>query len=364
MAGNTFGKLFCVTTAGESHGAALVAIVDGVPPGIALTEADLQCDLDRRKPGASKFTTQRKEDDQVSILSGVFEGVTTGTPIALVIHNKDQKSKDYQKVKDTFRPGHADYTYLMKYGRRDHRGGGRASARETAMRVAAGAIAKKFLASFGILVRAHVIQIGDVYAKRSDSIDWQTVADNAFFCADANAVPQFEALIERTRKEGTSVGARLEVVAQGVMAGLGEPIFDRLDADLAHALMGINAVKAVEIGMGVEAAASFGHQVCDELSPSGFLSNHAGGILGGISSGQPICARIALKPTPSITTPRRSIDTQGKAVEMRTTGRHDPCVGIRAVPIAEAMVALVLADHLMRHRAQNADVTVPLSPIA
>lgn len=367
MAGNSIGQLFRVTTCGESHGAALLAIVDGVPPDLALTEADLQHELDRRKPGTSRYTTQRKEADEVEIVSGVFEGKTTGTPIGLIIRNTDQKSKDYSAIKDTFRPNHADYTYTMKYGTRDYRGGGRSSARETAMRVAAGAIAKKYLRErLGIEVRGYVSQIGGVVAASMDEsqIDWAFVNSNAFFCADPNAVPEFEALIDECRRQGTSVGAKITVFATGVPVGLGEPVFDRLDADIAHAMMGINAVKGVEIGDGMAVAEQFGHSSRDELTPQGFRANHAGGILGGISSGQTIRVQIALKPTASITNAGRSIDVHGQAVDMLTKGRHDPCVGVRATPIAEAMLAIVLLDHYLRQRGQNADITPPLAPIA
>lgn len=354
MSGNSFGKLFTVTTFGESHGIALGCIVDGCPPGLELSEADLQLDLDRRKPGTSKYTTQRREDDEVQILSGVFEGKTTGTAIGLLIKNKDQKSKDYSDIKDTFRPAHADYTYQQKYGVRDYRGGGRSSARETAMRVAAGAIAKKYLkARYGIEVRGYVSQIGDITPK---AFDWGAVEQNPFFCPDPAVVPEMEALIDQLRRDGSSIGAKVTVIASGVMPGLGEPIFDRLDADLAHALMSINAVKGVEIGAGFESVAQRGEQHRDELTPEGFLSNNAGGILGGISSGQDIVANIALKPTSSLRIPGRSIDSSGKPLEVVTTGRHDPCVGVRATPIAEAMMAIVIMDHALRHRGQNADV--------
>ena len=362
MAGNSIGQLFRVTTCGESHGAGLMAIVDGVPPGLALSAADLQVDLDRRKPGTSKFATQRKEDDQVEIISGVFEGKTTGTSIGLLIPNTDQKSKDYGNIAQTFRPGHADYTYTQKYGFRDYRGGGRSSARETAMRVAAGAIAKKYLAEkFGILIRGHVTQIG---TEQAQHLDWNEVNNNAFFCGDAEAVPRFAALVTALREQGTSCGARLEIFAENVPVGWGEPVFDRLDADIAHAMMSINAVKGVEIGDGFAVAGQFGHQSRDELSPEGFKANHAGGILGGISSGQAIRVAIALKPTASITTLGQSINLQGQACEVMTKGRHDPCVGVRATPIAEAMLAIVLMDHYLRHRGQNADVQPPLAPIA
>ena len=354
MAGNTLGQLFTVTTFGESHGPALGCIVDGCPPGMALSEADLQRDLDRRRPGTSRYATQRKEPDQVKILSGVFEGKTTGTPIGLLIENTDQKSKDYSKIKSTFRPAHADYTYLHKYGIRDYRGGGRSSARETAMRVAAGGIAKKYLRErYGIDIRGYVSEMGDL---RIDSFSWDEVENNPFFCPDAALVPHMEKLIDQLRKEGSSIGARVTVAATGLFPGLGEPIFDRLDADIAHALMSINAVKGVEIGCGFQSIAQRGEEHRDELTPEGFASNNAGGILGGISSGQDIVAHIALKPTSSITTPGNSIDLEGNPVKVSTTGRHDPCVGVRATPIAEAMLALVLMDHVMRHRAQNLDV--------
>lgn len=366
MAGNSIGQVFRVTTCGESHGPGLLAIVDGVPPGLELCAADLQIDLDRRKPGTSKYATQRREDDEVEIISGVFEGKTTGTSIGLLIRNTNQKSKDYSDIKDTFRPGHADYTYSMKYGFRDYRGGGRSSARETAMRVAAGAIAKKYLADrLGVQIHGHVTQIGDEHARAISpkQIDWHFVNSNPFFCADELAIPRFEALIDRLRREGSSCGAKLEIIASSVPVGLGEPVFDRLDADIAHAMMSINAVKGVEIGDGMAVAGQFGHVSRDELTPDGFTANHAGGILGGISSGQDIVVSIALKPTSSITTKGRSIDTQGQALEMLTKGRHDPCVGVRATPIAEAMLAIVLLDHYLRHRGQNADVTPPISPI-
>ncbi|SDL81834.1 chorismate synthase [Modicisalibacter muralis] len=355
MSGNTFGKLFTVTTFGESHGPALGAIVDGCPPGLPLTEADLQDDLNRRRPGTSRHTTQRREPDAVRILSGVFEGVTTGTPIGLLIENTDQRSKDYSAIKDRFRPAHADYTYHHKYGVRDYRGGGRSSARETAMRVAAGAIAKKYLATQGIVVRGYMSQLGPIAI---DFKSWDGVNDNAFFCPDPDKVAELEAFMDQLRRDQDSVGARISVVAEGVPVGLGEPIFDRLDAELAHGLMSINAVKGVEIGDGFAAVTQRGSEHRDEMTPQGFQSNHAGGVLGGISSGQPLVAHLALKPTSSITQPGRSIDRHGNPVEVITKGRHDPCVGIRATPIAEAMMALTLIDHLLRHRAQNADVRV------
>ncbi|MDP1773687.1 MAG: chorismate synthase [Methylobacter sp.] len=354
MSGNSIGKLFTVTSFGESHGPAIGCIVDGCPPGMALTEADLQEDLDRRKPGTSRHTTQRREADEVKILSGVFEGKTTGTPIALQIENTDQRSKDYSKIADTFRPGHADYTYQQKYGIRDYRGGGRSSARETAMRVAAGGIAKKYLKEqAGIEIRGYLSQLGPI---KIEKVDWAVIDSNPFFCPDADKVEEMEAYMDALRKEGESIGARIEVVATNVPPGLGEPIFDRLDADLAHALMSINAVKGVEIGDGFDCIDSKGTQFRDEITPDGFLSNHAGGILGGISSGQHVTASIALKPTSSLRLPGRSINLQGEAIEVVTEGRHDPCVGIRATPIAEAMMAIVIMDHLLRHRAQNINV--------
>lgn len=353
MSGNTYGKLFTVTTFGESHGPALGCIIDGCPPGIELTEADLQRDLDRRKPGTSRHTTQRREADEVKILSGVFEGKTTGTPIGLLIENTDQRSKDYSNIAETFRPAHADYVYTHKYGFRDYRGGGRSSARETAMRVAAGAVAKKYLSQKGIEVRGYLSQLGPI---KIDSFDWAQVEQNPFFCPDASKVAEMEEYMDALRKEGNSIGAKISVKASGVPVGLGEPIFDRLDADLAHALMSINAVKGIEIGDGFAAVEQKGTEHRDEMTPEGFLSNHAGGILGGISTGQDITAHIALKPTSSLRLPGRSINDKGEAIEVVTQGRHDPCVGIRATPIAEAMMAIVLMDHLLRHRAQNADV--------
>ena len=350
MSGNTFGQMFALTTYGESHGAALGAIVDGCPPGIGLSEADIQPALDRRRPGQSRYTTQRREADRVRILSGVFEGRTTGTPIGLVIENQDQKSKDYEDIRDLFRPAHADFTYHHKYGHRDHRGSGRASARETAMRVAAGAIARKCLADLtGTRVRGYVSAIGEV---RPDFRSWAAVAENPFFCPDPDAVPRLAELIEQVRRAGDSIGAEVTVVADGVPTGLGEPVFAKLDADLAGALMGINAVKAVAIGDGFDVVRQRGTEHRDEMSAEGFLSNHAGGVLGGISSGQEIVARIALKPTSSLTTPGRTIDKAGRETSVVTKGRHDPCVGIRATPIAEAMVALVLMDHYLRDRGQ------------
>jgi len=355
MSGNTFGKLFTVTTFGESHGPALGAIVDGCPPGIPISEEDLQHDLDRRRPGSSRHTTQRKEPDQVRILSGVFEGKTTGTSIGLLIENTDQRSNDYSKIKDQFRPAHADYTYHHKYGHRDYRGGGRSSARETAMRVAAGAIAKKVLAAQGIQIRGYMSQLGPINIEFKT---WDAVGENAFFCPDPDKVAELETYMDQLRRDQDSVGAEITVIADGVPVGLGEPVFDRLDADLAHGLMSINAVKGIEIGAGFGCIAQRGSEHRDEMTPEGFLSNHAGGVLGGISSGQPIVARLALKPTSSITTPGRSIDVHGQPVEVITKGRHDPCVGIRATPIAEAMMAITLLDHWLRHRGQNGDVSV------
>ena len=355
MAGNTIGQLFRVTTFGESHGIALGCIVDGVPPNMALSEADIQPDLDRRKPGTSRYTTPRREDDEVQILSGVFEGKTTGTSIGMIIKNGDQRSQDYSEIKDRFRPGHADFTYQQKYGIRDYRGGGRSSARETAMRVAAGAIAKKYLREqFGIEVRGFLSQIGKVKISPQSlaNIDWAEVNSNPFFCPDKSAVEKFDELIRELKKQGDSIGAKLTVVAENVPVGLGEPVFDRLDADLAHALMSINAVKGVEIGDGFAVVEQQGSEHRDEMTPEGFLSNHAGGILGGISSGQPIIATIALKPTSSITIPGHSVNLNNEPVEVVTKGRHDPCVGIRAVPIAEAMMAIVLLDQLLRFQAQ------------
>ncbi len=359
MSGNTLGKLFCVTSFGESHGPAIGCIVDGCPPGMELSEADIQPELDRRKPGTSKYVTQRKEEDKVRILSGVFEGKTTGTPIALLIENTDQRSYDYAKIAQVFRPNHADYAYVQKYGIRDHRGGGRSSARETAVRVAAGAVAKKWLRQkFGIEVRGYLAQVGDIALELKD---WDAVNANAFFSPDPARVPELEALIDRLRSDGDSIGARVNVVASNVPPGFGEPVYDRLDAELAYALMGINAVKGVEIGDGMKVVGMRGTEHRDEMSPQGFLGNHSGGVAGGISTGQDVLCSIAIKPTSSITTHGKSIDQDGNAVDMRTTGRHDPCVGIRAVPIAEAMVALVLIDHALRHRAQCGDVE-PATP--
>ena len=357
MSGNTIGRLFTVTTFGESHGPALGCIVDGCPPGLELSEADLQQDVDRRRTGTSHFVSQRREADQVRILSGVFEGRTTGTPIGILIENTDARSRDYDRIKDRFRPGHADYTYQQKYGVRDYRGGGRASARETVMRTAAGAIARRYLATrLGVRIYGFLSQVG---ALTLEAVDPAFAYQNPFFCPDPQRVPELEELIWKIRSAGDSVGARVTVVASGVPPGLGEPVFDRLDADIAHALMGINAVKAVELGAGVRSAAQRGSEHRDELTPDGFLSNHAGGVLGGISSGQDIVAHLTVKPTSSIQLPGRTIDVAGNPVEIVTTGRHDPCVGLRAVPIAEAMLAIVLMDHYLRQRAQNADVKSP-----
>ena len=357
MSGNTFGRLFTVTTFGESHGLGLGCIIDGCPPGLELSAADLQPDLDRRKPGASRFTTQRKEPDEVQILSGVFEGRTTGTPIGLLIMNADQKSKDYSKIKDVFRPAHADYTYQQKYGARDYRGGGRSSARETAMRVAAGAVAKKWLKErYGVSIRGCLSALGPLQVSKTD---WDLVETNPFFCGDATLIPALEDYMTQIRRDGVSIGAKLEIVAEGLPPGWGEPIFDRLDADIASAMMGINAVKGVEVGAGFAVVNQRGSEHRAELTAEGFLSNNAGGVLGGISSGQPISVGIALKPTSSIQVPGPSIAIDGNAADVITTGRQDPCVGLRAVPIAEAMLALVLMDHALRHRGQNADVVSP-----
>ena len=364
MSGNTFGKLFTVTTFGESHGLALGCIVDGCPPGLSLTEEDLQHDLDRRKPGQSRYTTQRREADQVKILSGVFEGKTTGTPIGLLIENTDQRSKDYSNIKDQYRPAHADYPYMQKYGVRDYRGGGRSSARETAMRVAAGAIAKKYLKEFhGIEVQGYLSQLGPI---KIETVDWNEVHNNPFFCPDASKVAEMEEYMQALNKEGNSIGAKISVTATGMPPGLGEPIFDRLDADLAHALMSINAVKGVEIGAGFDCVEQKGTEHRDEITPEGFLSNQAGGVLGGISTGQDLVASLALKPTSSLHLPGRSVNVHGEPVEVVTKGRHDPCVDIRATPIAEAMMALVIMDHLLRHRGQNGGVehNIPVIPSA
>ena len=362
MSGNTFGTLFSLTSFGESHGPAIGCVVDGCPPGLALAEGDIQRELDRRRPGTSRHVTQRREPDTVEILSGVFDGCTTGTPIALLIRNQDQRSKDYANIADTFRPGHADYTYWQKYGIRDYRGGGRQSARETAVRVAAGAIARKWLRErCGVQIRGHLTQLGP---NRIPFESWEHVDANPFFVANATLVPELEAFMDRLRKEGDSCGARIEVVAQGVPVGWGEPVYGKLDADLAAAMMSINAVKGVEIGAGFAAVAQRGTEHSDEMTPEGFLSNHAGGILGGISTGQDVTVAIAVKPTSSIRLDRRSIDKAGGPVIVNTHGRHDPCVGIRATPIAEAMLAIVLMDHALRHRAQNADVRTGTPRIA
>ena len=362
MSGNTIGRLYCVTSFGESHGPAYGGVVDGCPPGLALAAEDIQKELDRRKPGTSRHVTQRRESDTIEILSGVFEGRTTGTPIGFLIRNEDQRSKDYSTLAETFRPGHADYTYWQKYGIRDPRGGGRASARETTVRVAAGAIARKWLReNHGVVIRGHMTQLGPLEIPFRT---WDEVGQNAFFAANLDIVPELEAFMDELRTAGDSVGARIAVVAEGVPPGWGEPVYDRLDADIAYAMMGINAVKGVEIGAGFAAVTQRGSEHGDELTPEGFLSNNAGGMLGGISTGQDVVVSIALKPTSSIRIPRRSIDQQGNPVTVETTGRHDPCVGIRATPIAEAMLALVLVDHALRHRAQNADVATRTPRIA
>ena len=361
MSGNTLGRLFCVTSFGESHGPALGCVVDGCPPGLPLCAEDIQQELNRRKPGTSRHVTQRRESDSVEILSGVFEGLTTGTPIGLLIRNEDQRSQDYSKIAGAFRPGHADYTYLQKYGIRDYRGGGRASARETAVRVAAGAIAKKWLhARYGVVIRGYLAQLGPHVIPFKN---WEDVNQNPFFAADAGVVETLETYMDALRKSGDSIGARINVEASGVPVGWGEPVYDRLDAEIAFAMMSINAVKGVEVGDGFASVNQKGTEHGDEMSPLGFLSNHAGGVLGGISTGQNIRVSLAVKPTSSIRLPRNSIDVGGLAAEVATTGRHDPCVGIRATPIAEAMLALVLMDHALRHRAQNADVVAPFPPI-
>lgn len=362
MSGNTLGLLFSVTTFGESHGPAIGAVIDGCPPGMTLSAEDIQPDLDRRKPGTSRHVTQRKEEDLVEILSGVYEGKTTGTPICLLIRNTDQRSKDYSNIAETFRPGHADYTYWHKYGVRDPRGGGRSSARLTAPTVAAGAVAKKWLREkFGIEIHGFMSQLGDIHIP---FMDWNEVPNNPFFAPNAEIVPELETYMDALRKDGDSVGARIEVVATGVPVGWGEPLFDRLDADIAHAMMGLNAVKGVEIGAGFHAVSQRGSEHGDELTPEGFVGNNAGGILGGISTGQDISVSLAIKPTSSIRTPRRSIDKAGDPAVVETFGRHDPCVGIRATPIAEALLALVLIDHALRHRAQCGDVSVQTPAIA
>jgi chorismate synthase len=366
VSGNSFGRSFVVTSFGESHGPAIGGVVDGCPPGLPLAAEDLQRDLDRRAPGRSRHTTQRRESDQVQILSGVFEGETTGAPIGLLIENQDQRSKDYSEIATRFRPGHADYSYTMKYGRRDYRGGGRSSARETAIRVAAGGIAKRCLRQLaGIEVRGCLSRLGPIAlpVPGDADFDWAQVDRNPFFCGAEARVAELEAFMDDLRKSGDSIGAEVTVLGHGLPPGLGEPIFDRLDADIAHALMSINAVKGVEIGAGFASVAQRGTEHRDEMTPDGFLSNNAGGVLGGISTGQDVVARLALKPTSSIRLPGRSVDLSGAATEIVTKGRHDPCVGIRATPIAEAMLALVLADHLLRQRAQNAQVVPPLAPI-
>lgn len=362
MSGSSIGKLFCVTSFGESHGPAIGCVVDGCPPGLSLATADIQAELDRRKPGTSRHVTQRKEPDEVEILSGVFEGLTTGTPIAMLIRNQDQRSRDYGNIAETFRPGHADYAYWQKYGVRDHRGGGRASARETAVRVAAGAIARKWLRErYGIVIRGYMAQLG---ALEVPFVDWQEVDCNPFFVPNAGIVPELESYMDALRKSGDSIGARINVVASGVPVGWGEPVYDRLDADIAQAMMGINAVKGVEIGAGFGSVVQKGTEHSDEMTPDGFLSNNAGGVLGGISTGQDVIVSIAIKPTSSVRLDRRSIDKQGQPVIVNTHGRHDPCVGIRATPIAEAMLALVLMDHALRHRAQCGDVVTTTPRIA
>jgi chorismate synthase len=361
MSGNSIGKLFTVTSFGESHGPAIGCIVDGCPPGLEISSTDLQHDLNRRKPGQSRYTTQRREDDEINILSGVFEGKTTGSSIGMIIENQDQKSKDYSKIKDLFRPSHADYTYHQKYGNRDYRGGGRSSARETALRVAAGGIAKKYLKQVaGIEIYGYVSQLG---AIKSEVFEKGAIENNPFFFPDPSKVKELEAYMQALLKQGNSIGAKVSVVAENMPVGLGDPVFDRLDADIAHSLMSINAVKGVEIGAGFGSVSQTGTEHRDELTPEGFLSNNSGGVLGGISSGQSILANLALKPTSSIRIPGASIDKAGRAVEVVTTGRHDPCVGIRAVPIAEAMLAITLMDHYLRHRAQNVDVSSGLAPI-
>ena len=361
MSGNSFGKLFTVTTFGESHGVAIGGVIDGCPPGLELSEADLQLDLDRRKPGTSRYTTARREDDEVQILSGVFEGKTTGTSIGVLIKNKDQRSQDYSNIKDRFRPGHADYTYEQKYGTRDYRGGGRSSARETAIRVAAGGIAKKYLKDyFGVQIHGFLSQLGPV---KIDEVDPKVTNTNPFFCPDESKLEALDEYMRELKKSGDSIGAKVSVIATGVPAGWGEPVFDRLDADIASAMMGINAVKGVEIGDGFKVVEQKGSEHRDALTPGGFASNHAGGVLGGISSGQDITVHMALKPTSSISVPGSTIDVDGNEIEIVTKGRHDPCVGIRAVPIAEAMLAITLLDHCLRHRAQNAQVSSYTAPI-
>jgi chorismate synthase len=355
MSGNTLGTLFCVTNFGESHGPAIGCVVDGCPPGMTLSVEDIQQELDRRRPGTSRHVTQRQEADQVEILSGIFEGKTTGTPIALLIRNVDARSKDYSAIADTFRPGHADYSYFKKYGVRDPRGGGRSSARLTAPTVAAGAIAKKWLAEqYGVKVRGYMSQLGTIPMPFKS---WEHVPHNPFYSANSDVVAELEAYMDQLRKDGDSAGARIEVVAEGLPAGWGEPIYDRLDADIAHAMMGLNAVKGVEIGAGFHSIVQRGSEHGDEITPEGFLTNHAGGVLGGISTGQPLTVSLAIKPTSSIRVERRSIDRAGNPVSVQTLGRHDPCVGIRATPIAESLMAIILADHALRHRAQCGEVS-------
>jgi chorismate synthase len=362
MSGNSFGNSFIVTTFGESHGVALGCVIDGCPPGLDLCEEDIQKELDKRKPGSSKYTTQRKEDDEVEILSGVFEGKTTGTPIGLLIRNKDQKSKDYDELKEVFRPSHADYVYSKKYGFRDHRGGGRSSARETAMRVAAGAVAKKYLADhLNIKVTGYLSQIGSLKIK---SIDLSEINNNPFFCPDKDILKDIENLIDQLRKEGDSIGAKIEVVVSNLPVGLGEPVFDKLEADLAKGLMSINAVKGFEVGKGFDLVVAKGSQSRDEMSPDGYLSNNSGGISGGISTGQDINVSIALKPTSSINKEGQTINSSGESQQIQVKGRHDPCVGVRATPIAEAMTALVIMDHFLRNRAQNADVVTEIPDLS
>ena len=361
MSGNSYGKLFTVTSFGESHGPAIGCVVDGCPPGMELSEVDIQGDLDLRKPGTSRHTTQRREPDQVEILSGVFEGKTTGTPIGLLIRNVDQRSKDYSDIMDRFRPGHADYTYYKKYGFRDYRGGGRSSARETAVRVAAGAIAKKYLKEkYNIEIKGYLSQLGPI---KADLVDWNEVRKNPFFCPEKEKVIEMEAYMDALRKSGDSVGAKITVVATGMLPGLGEPVFDRLDADIAHSMMSINAAKGVEIGAGFDCIEQKGTEHRDEITPEGFMSNHAGGVLGGISSGQDLIVHTAFKPTSSLRLPGKTINLDGEPTEVITKGRHDPCVGIRATPICEAMLAITVLDHVLRHRAQNKDVTTDLPDI-
>ena len=362
MSGNTFGTLFCVTSFGESHGPAIGCVIDGCPPGLSLAAADIQADLDRRKPGTSRHVTQRREPDEVEILSGVFEGSTTGTPIALLIRNQDQRSKDYKDIAESFRPGHADYPWWQKYGVRDYRGGGRASARETAVRVAAGAIARKWLSEkFGLVVRGYLAQLGEISIPFES---WDAVPTSPFFAPNTSLVAQLETYMDDLRRAGASIGARINVIASGVPVGWGEPVFDRLDADIAYAMMGINAVKGVEIGAGFASVSQRGSEHGDEITREGFMSNNAGGVLGGVSSGQDITVSMAVKPASSVRVPRRSIDRAGEAVTVSTEGRHDPCVGIRAIPVAEAMLALVLIDHALRHRAQCGDVRTATPRIA